>query len=54
MTARNFMVSIVQAELFYWKKELGYLQIFGLPKGNVCKLICGGYALKILTAFCWR
>lgn len=50
VTACIFMVSIVQTELFYRKKELGYLQIFGLPKGRICKLICSEYALKILAA----
>lgn len=51
ITACVFMVSIVRTELFYRKKELGYLQIFGLSKGKVCGLVFSEYILKLAAAF---
>lgn len=41
-----FMVSIVMTELFYRRKELGYLQIFGLKKKRACSLLMAEYVLK--------
>lgn len=45
-----FMVSIVQTELFYRKKELGYLQIFGLSKKRISGMVFSEYLLKVLAA----
>ena len=50
ITSCLFMVSIVQTELFYRKKELGYLQIFGLSKKRIIGMVFSEYLLKILTA----
>lgn len=41
-----FMVSIVMTELFYRRRELGYLQIFGLKKKRVCSILMAEYVLK--------
>ncbi len=43
-----FVSAQVQLELFYRRKELGFLQIFGLTKKRVRKLVMTGYILKIL------
>ncbi len=43
-----FVSSQVQIELFYRRKELGFLQIFGIKKKRVKKLVMTGYILKIL------
>lgn len=45
-----FISSQVQIELFYRRKELGYLQIFGLKKKSIRSLILTGYILKISIA----
>lgn len=45
-----FMGSQIQIELFYRKRELGYLQIFGLNKKRIMKIIYTGYMTGILTA----
>lgn len=50
ITACIFMVTIVNTELFYRKKELGYLQIFGLEKKKITKLVLSEYFLKIGAA----
>ena len=42
-----FISAQVQLELFYRRKELGFLQIFGLPKKQLKALVLTGYALKI-------
>lgn len=47
-----FMVSQIQIELFYRRKEIGYLQIFGFKKRQVKKLIFEGYFFKIIVALC--
>ncbi|MGI6744943.1 MAG: ATP-binding cassette domain-containing protein [Acutalibacteraceae bacterium] len=46
-----FMVSIIQTELFYRKKELGFLQIFGLRKKQITKILFVEYLLKISVSF---
>ena len=50
MTSCIFMIAIVYTDLFARKKELGYLQIFGLPKRRVFKLIMAEYIFKITAA----
>lgn len=50
VTACLFLIAIVQTELFYRKKELGYLQIFGLSVGKISGMVLAGYLLKILAA----
>ena len=42
-----FISAQVQLELFYRRKELGFLQIFGLPKKQLKTLVLTGYGLKI-------
>lgn len=46
-----FMSSQIQMELFYRRKELGFLQIFGLKRKRILKLIMSGYMLKIVASF---
>ena len=46
-----FISSQVQLELFYRRKELGFLQIFGIKKKGVKKLVVTGYILKIFYSF---
>ncbi len=46
-----FMVSIIQTELFYRKKELGFLQIFGLHKKRITKILFTEYLFKISVSF---
>ena len=48
-----FVYSQVLTELFYRRKEIGFLQIFGVKKMRVLKLIISGYLLKILLSFVW-
>ncbi len=48
-----FVHSQVQVELFYRKRELGYLQIFGLRKRRIRSLVLGGYLFKIGLSFVW-
>ncbi len=45
-----FLVSIIRTELFYRRKEIGFLQIFGLSKKRIKRLLRGEYLLKILAA----
>lgn len=45
-----FISSQVQIELFYRKRELGFLQIFGVKKRRVKKTVLAGYVLKITFA----
>ena len=42
-----FLITIVHADLFSRKRELGYLQIFGLSRGRVLRLILAEYALRL-------
>ncbi len=46
-----FMSSQIQIELFYRRKELGFLQLFGLPKKRVRQLVFTGYVIKLAIAF---
>ncbi len=46
-----FMTTIVQTELFYRKKELGYLQIFGVNKRKILRFLLCEYFLKIFFSF---
>lgn len=50
MTSCIFMIAIVYTDLFARKKELGYLQIFGLSKRRVFRLIMSEYVLRIAVA----
>ena len=45
-----FLVTIVQTELFYRRRELGYLQIFGVDKKRIRKLILTEYLIKNIGA----
>ena len=45
-----FMVTIVSAELFYRRRELGYLQIFGLDKKRIGKIVISEYVLKTVVS----
>ncbi len=45
-----FLVTIVQTELFYRRRELGYLQIFGVKKKRIRKLILTEYLVKNIGA----
>lgn len=44
-----YMISVIRAELFYRKKELGYLQIFGLRKGETGRMLIGEYTVKAVA-----
>ncbi len=50
ITACIFLVTIVNTELFYRRKELGYLQIFGVEKKRIKKLLLFEYLFKITSA----
>ena len=43
-----YTVSVIRLELFYRRQELGYLQIFGLSKGRIRRLILLEYTVKLL------
>ncbi|MBO4871879.1 MAG: ATP-binding cassette domain-containing protein [Lachnospiraceae bacterium] len=43
-----YTVSVIRLELFYRRRELGYLQIFGLSKGRIRRLILLEYTVKML------
>lgn len=45
-----YMFSVIQVELFYRKKEFGFLQIFGLSKRKITGLVLNEYVLKISVA----
>lgn len=47
-----FFSSVIQTELFYRKKEVGYLQIFGLTKQKIGKILFTEYLIKIVVSFC--
>lgn len=46
-----FFSSVIQTELFYRKKEVGYLQIFGLTKQRIIKNLFAEYLIKIAVSF---
>ena len=43
-----YTVSVIRLELFYRRRELGYLQIFGLSKGRIRRLILLEYVVKLM------
>ena len=43
-----YTVSVIRLELFYRRQELGYLQIFGLSRGRIRRLILLEYAVKLV------
>lgn len=45
-----FMASVVSLELYFRKKELGYLQIFGVEKRRVVGLVFAEYLLKSMAS----
>lgn len=46
-----FMSSQIQIELFYRKKELGFLQVFGMEKKRIRGILFSGYMIKAIAAF---
>ena len=42
-----YTVSVIRLELFYRRQELGYLQIFGLSRSRIRRLILLEYAVKL-------
>lgn len=42
-----FMITMVHTDLFARKRELGYLQIFGVSRFRVFRMVMAGYVLKI-------
>ena len=46
-----YSTSIIRLELFYRRKELGYLQIFGVPKKRVRRWIDLEYGMKLVGSF---
>ena len=46
-----FFTSIIQIELFYRSKEIGYLQIFGLQKQKISIILFTEYFVKIMFSF---
>lgn len=51
VSACMFMMTIVHADLFARKRELGYLQIFGLSRLRLSVLVFSEYLLKISMGF---
>lgn len=49
-TACIFMITIIKTELFYRRKEIGYLQIFGLGKSSVRRLVIAEYRLILFAS----
>lgn len=45
-----FILTIIHTELFHRRRELGYLQIFGLGKKRIIRLILSEHLLKIIGA----
>ena len=50
ITACIFMLTVIGTELFYRKRELGYLQIFGLNKKRITILVFSEYFIKITAS----
>ena len=50
LIAGLFMSSIVSEELYYRRKEIGYLQIFGVQKRKVSRFVFSEYLLKLAAA----
>lgn len=51
VTSCIFMISVISSELYYRKKELGYLRIFGLCKQKISLMISTEYLIKLLLSF---
>ena len=51
LLAGLFMASIVYEEMYYRRKEIGYLQIFGVTKKTVKKFILAEYIMKLAVSF---
>ncbi len=49
VTTCIFLMTIVHSELFSRRRELGYLQIFGLTKAEVGKMAASEYIIKLCT-----
>lgn len=45
-----YMISVIRTELFYRRRELGYLQIFGLSLREVQRMLLGEHAVRLLAA----
>ena len=45
-----YVATLVSSELFYRRRELGYLQIFGLDKRRIVQLILAEYSIKIFAS----
>lgn len=45
-----FMSSQIQIELFYRKKELGFLQVFGMEKKRIRGILFWGYLIKVAAS----
>ena len=45
-----FLISLIRTDLHYRRKELGYLQIFGLSRKHIQKLVQGEYLLKFAAS----
>ena len=45
-----FMIAVVSADLSYRRRELGYLQIFGVPKKTVVKLVFTEYLMRVMAS----
>lgn len=45
-----FMSSQIHIELHYRKKEIGYLQVFGLNKKRIMSLVYAGYFMKLIVS----
>ena len=50
-TSCIFLVTVVYADLFSRKREIGYLQIFGIRRQRVYRMLISEYAIKVLVAF---
>ena len=51
VTSCIFMISVISSELYYRKKELGYLRIFGLCNQKISLMISTEYLIKLLLSF---
>lgn len=50
-TSCIFLVTVVYADLFSRKREIGYLQIFGFRRQRVYRMLISEYVIKVLAAF---
>ena len=48
--AAGFMASILYEDLYYRRKEIGYLQIFGVSRRRVCSFVFAEYIMKLIMA----